>query len=222
MIINNIIIIFTNNMNRILDYTTKHYSELLEVANNITKNKNEDSRDVCNELICELLELPQEKKDSIKDVKAYFIGMCKISVYYETSSYQNKYNKLKRTEDEIGASYLHQNPQMVNAQMKINLILNASNEDYVESFDYIESARKIIDRNLFWYEKIVFNMHVKDGITFEEMAKQTKIPKSSIYKIYISAKYKIKKSHDRKITRDRNQRLRENMEGQTNYATTGS
>jgi len=162
------------NMNDFNAYISNNYNDFLQIARNIV-NDYEDSRDICNELICELIELPQSKKDKIKNIKHYFIQMCKFSAYYKTSKYQYKYNRIKFVE--LGD----------NAAKSID-------EEYIEQPDVVKIAETLVQSELLWYEKIVWNMKVKKNMSLKSMSEETSIPMSSLYVIYNEAKNKIKNS----------------------------
>ena len=67
-------------------------------------------------------------------------------------------------------------------------------QEYDTLLDDIES----IIETLKWDEKKIVDLHIKEGLTFTQMAKKTKIPRSGVCKIWKEAKQSIRDNYKNK------------------------
>lgn len=80
--------------NKVNERITNNYSKYLQIANNLG-NKKDEPEDVLNEILLEVLELPDTKLNKIiKYIDGYIIQMLKFSFQSRTSKYQYRYNKM--------------------------------------------------------------------------------------------------------------------------------
>ena len=136
----------------------------------------DDLDDLTQEVFLYLLELPSEKLKQLiedKQIKYYFIRLCKNNYYSKTSKYHYKYRKpVERIE------YTNGRLGITKKQDAINLYFNTE----VEDSDLIHN----ILAELYWYERELFKLYVlgkhKDKqYTYSTLSQHTKISRMSIY-----------------------------------------
>tara|TARA_S200002703_G_scaffold36891_2_gene32052 strand:+ start:2942 stop:3475 length:534 start_codon:yes stop_codon:yes gene_type:complete len=154
--------------------TDKLAVELKKVAANFIPAHDLD--DLTQEVFLYLLELPSEKLNQLiedKQIKYYFIRLCKNNYYSKTSKYHYKYRKpverIEYTNEKLGAT---------KKQDAVNLYFNT---DVLDS-DLIEGILK----ELRWYDRELFRLYVlgkKDDrrYTYSTLSKHTGISRMSIY-----------------------------------------
>tara|TARA_Y100001938_G_C8005248_1_gene386956 strand:+ start:76 stop:609 length:534 start_codon:yes stop_codon:yes gene_type:complete len=150
-----------------------------------------DLDDLTQEVFLYLLELPSEKLQQLiedKQIKYYFIRLCKNNYYSKTSKYHYKYRKqLEHIE------YTNSSLSVTKKQDAINLYFNTD----IEDSDLIHN----ILAELYWYERELFKLYVlgkhKDKkYTYSTLSQHTKISRMSIYttikgvKRYVSRRLK--------------------------------
>jgi hypothetical protein len=148
--------------------------ELKKIAANFIPA--EDLDDLTQEVFLYLLELPSEKLQQLVDdrqIKYYFIRLCKNNYFSKTSKYHYKYRKpVERIE------YTNGKLGITKKQEAINLYFNVD----VEDSDLINSVLS----ELRWYDRELFRLYVlgkNEGrkYTYSTLSQKTGISRMSIY-----------------------------------------
>ncbi len=166
-------------------YLIKKYDELLEIADNIirTSSSKEDYRDICNEMVMSLLELPIEKQELLiqnDQIIPYFIKMVQHSAFSQNSSYQRKYNMIEYREL----------PDWIFTELPDDIDK--------EEFCKFELLKEIID-TLTWDERKLYDLKVTQNLTFSEIQELTTIPRTSSWVLFQNIKKKIYVMYKRRI-----------------------
>lgn len=147
-----------------------NYKKYLQFAKNMANGK-DDPRDVLQECLLEIYEMTEKKqKEIIPYLEYYLIQMIKFSFRSNTSKYQQRYNKLKLSDN-----------------VSVETLLS-DDEEYVEVNVTVEEIEKILTDNCNWYEREVFLRYVNNKKSFKTMETETDIPASSLYNTYNKVK----------------------------------
>ena len=147
------------------DFIKNNYASLLKIVLNITKNR-KDSEDILHEVFLSVLLMSDTKKREIFPFLSYYIiQMVKYSAFGKKSPYSKK-NKTVEIDYEANLDNIIIEEEPVTAKQITMTDINA------------------ILKKIGWYETAVFKRHVVDGKTFQQMAIETKIPLSSLYKTF--------------------------------------
>jgi RNA polymerase sigma factor (sigma-70 family) len=163
------------NINVILnDFIKNNYASLLKIVLNITKNR-KDSEDLLHEAFLYVLLLPDNKKREILSyLSFYIIQIIKYSAFGKKSPYYKKNRQVEFDYD-----------------INIDRLVVEETEPVTIKQITMKDVNVIL-KKMGWYETEVFKRHVIDGKTFQQMAVETKIPISSLYKTYRQTIKKIK------------------------------
>lgn len=164
-------------------YIDQHYKQLLKLTKSLINNSTDDYRDICNEMICELLVLPTEKQQQLLDtssVERYFNRMVRHSSFSPTSGYRKKYHQIKLLElipeYDIPDTSQPDNSQVIHDRIK-----------------------QIIDTHLNWYEKRILDIHINESKSYSKISQETSIPITSLFWTISTIKQKIKNKLDTNI-----------------------
>lgn len=147
--------------------TSKHCTDLKQIAAKFIPA--EDLDDLTQEVFLYLLDLPPEKLQQLiddKQIKYYFIRLCKNNYFSKTSRYHYKYRK---------PTEKWQNGVDSCKQVDIDLYIK-------EDADRLNA---ILDE-LYWYDRELFKLYVlgdNEGrrYTYTTLSHRTKISRMSIY-----------------------------------------
>lgn len=158
------------------------YRLLKDTAANFIPAKDLD--DVTQEVFMYLYENTERLEQLIKDkqIKWYFIRLCKNSYYSKTSKYYYKYNR--------PYSDISFNDNIMNLGLK----LKSEDLYFIQDSDMIND----ILSELYWYDRELFRLYVlgdNDGkrYTYSSLSKKTKISRMNIYITIKKVKEYIKK-----------------------------
>lgn len=147
-------------------FIENNYTKLLTIVTNITKNR-PDSKDILHEAFMSVLLMTDKKKREIMPFLSYYlIQVIKYSAFGKKSPYFQK-NK------QVDIDY----------EAKLDLMVVEEEPVTLQHITMID-VNRIMKAKLGWYEAAIWKRHVIDGKTFQEMATETKIPLSSLYKTF--------------------------------------
>ena len=154
-------------------YITKHYYELLNIANKITKG-NELSKDLLHEVIMQLYDKTEIKLDNYNEnnIKYYIVAILRTNWYSKTSPFHYKIRR--------------------ESSLYVDLTHILEMEDDQESFEK-EHILCILEESwadLDWFHKSLFEMYLCLG-SMNKVSKKTKIPLSSIRRYMKEAREQI-------------------------------
>jgi len=165
------------------------FTQLKDTAANFIPAKDLD--DVTQEVFMYLYEDTERLEQLIKDkqIKWYFIRLCKNNYYSKTSKYYYKYNR-----PYADVSF---NDNIMNLGLK----LKSEDLYFIQDSDMIND----ILSELYWYDRELFRLYVlgdNDGkrYTYSSLSKKTKISRMNIYitikkvKEYIKERLKEKRN----------------------------
>ena len=166
---------------------TQTYTNLKNLAKNFLPSKYLD--DIVHEVFLQIYSNPERLKQLIdnKQLKYYFIRLCKNNYYSKTSKYYYKY---KRQYKDI----------IFNTDtMKLACKLKADTLYFIEDADLIND---ILD-GLYWYDRELFKLYVlgdNNGkrFTYTSLSKKTKISRMNIYITIKKVKEYIKEELNKK------------------------
>ena len=154
--------------------------ELKGIAENFIPAEHLD--DLTQEVFLYLLEMPKGKLEQLiedKQIKYYFIRLCKNNYYSKTSKYHYKYRKPYEREliDVI-----------TNGKYSIKKKHDTADLYFIEGDGYIEDSELVNDilSEMYWYERELFKLYVlgdNEGkrYTYTTLSNKTKISRMSIY-----------------------------------------
>lgn len=162
-------------------YITKHYYELLEICNKITKN-DAFAGDLLNDVLIQLYDKKQIKLKSLEDadIKFYIIKCLTINWYSKNSPF---YRKVRR-ESTLYSELFEMN----------NLI---DNED-VFSEHHFREIMETEFTELNWFHKIIFNKYLTLG-SLKKVSIDTNIPLTSIARYVKETRNTIKQNTFKKM-----------------------
>ncbi len=166
-------------------------NELKGVASKFIPSKDLD--DLVQEVFLYLLELPPEKLKQLiddKQIKYYFIRLCKNNYFSKTSKYHYKYRKpvekITFTDNKLHAKYIR-----YLKQDSLALYFNVADVYDSELIDKILSE-------LYWYERALFKLYVLGdnngrNYTYSTLSHKTGISRMSIYTTIKGVKRHVRK-----------------------------
>ena len=175
--------------NKVELYITKHYYDLLNIANKITKG-HELSQELLHEVILQLYDKKEInlKKYCDNSIRYYITAVMKINYYSKTSPFYYRIKKESETYrdfyDEMNYTpiYDFEDEEHTLALEKENLICILENE-------YIE---------LSWFEKSIFDLYIVMG-SIKKVAKKTNIPVSGVARYVKEIRIKIKNNIEERL-----------------------
>jgi DNA-directed RNA polymerase specialized sigma24 family protein len=165
-----------NNLN---EYLQTNYKELKKVTNNITKN-NELSEDLYHYCLIILLEYDRVKMDEIvrkNHVKYFFISILLKQWNSSTSPFYKNYRKSIAQSVEYFEIY--------------DLIDEKYDHEIDEKIAFIKEELK----NESWYTQQVLKLKGEDGLSYGDINKMTKIPRSSLFGTVDNFRKKIREKY---------------------------
>lgn len=150
----------------------RNYNKYLTYAKNII-NTGDNPQDVLNEMILEICLWDDEKQtEKLPYIDWTIIVMLRNS-NSQSSGYQRKYNKIK--------------------YFKLRGDEDYEDDEYDYEFDkFIDKIYDIIENDLSWYERKVFELRIDSDVGFRKLSKRTGIPESNLQYNFNNAKNKIK------------------------------
>jgi hypothetical protein len=166
-----------NNLN---EYLQTNYKELKKVTNNITKN-NELSEDLYHYCLIILLEYDRVKMDEIvrkNHVKYFFISILLKQWNSSTSPFYKHYRKSTAQSVEYFEIY------------------DFIDEEYDHEIDEKIAFIKEELKNESWYTQQVLKLKGEDGLSYGDINKLTKIPRSSLFGTVDNFRKKIREKYE--------------------------
>ena len=149
-------------------YLTENYNKLKDVAYNIT-NGNED---LLSFVIEEIYKCDQIRLREIieKDQMTFYVVRIMLNQYHsKTSRYYYKYDKYY----EYHTCTTIENITADNTEYTIK-----DKKEVEEKLEWIEEKLK----DLYWFDAEIFRIYYREGFSLNQMAKETKISRATIYK----------------------------------------
>lgn len=152
-----------------------------EILNNITKN-NGDAEDLFQEIMIMILE--HKNPEFILEIynknqfKYFFIRMLQNQLNSKSNLYYHKYRKHTQNNWEC---FYEGNEELDNTSM----LNDRFNETDLDRKELLEETLTICDNYLSsrsFYEKELFEMYYYQDKSYGQISKETKIPKTSVYK----------------------------------------
>lgn len=164
-------------------YITKHYYELLEICNKITK-KDSYAGDLLNDVLLQLYDKENINLDKLDDnsIKYYIIRCLTINWYSKTSPF---YRKIRMESSRYSELF------EVN-----NLIDDDSLFSNHELYDIMETEWTELN----WFHKIIFEKYLTLG-SLKKVSIDTRIPLTSIARYVKETKTTIKENTFKKINK---------------------
>tara|TARA_R110001592_G_scaffold148690_8_gene373883 strand:+ start:301 stop:855 length:555 start_codon:yes stop_codon:yes gene_type:complete len=155
-------------------------NELKQIASKFIPANHLD--DLTQEVFLYLLEMPKGKLEQLiedKQIKYYFIRLCKNNYYSKTSKYHYKYRKpYERILLDV----------ITNGKYSISKKQNTADLYFIEGEGYIEDTDLVNDilSEMYWYERELFKLYVLGDnkgrrYTYTTLSNKTKISRMSIY-----------------------------------------
>jgi DNA-directed RNA polymerase specialized sigma24 family protein len=165
--------------NNLTDYINTNYKELKKVVKNITKN-NELADDLYHYCLVILLEYDRVKMDEIvrkNHVKYFFISILLKQWNSSTSPFYKEYRK------------------SVAKSVEYFEIYDLIDEEYDHEIDdKIAFIKKELE-NESWYTQQVMKLKGEDGLSYGDINKLTKIPRSSLFGTVDNFRTKVKEKY---------------------------
>ena len=165
--------------NNLTDYINTNYKELKKVVKNITKN-NELADDLFHYCLVILLEYDRVKMDEIvrkNHVKYFFISILLKQWNSSTSPFYKEYRK------------------SVAKSVEYFEIYDVIDEEYDHQTDEKIAFIKEELKNESWYTQQVMKLKGEDGLSYGDINKLTKIPRSSLFGTVDNFRNKVKEKY---------------------------
>ena len=157
-------------------YLVDNYNKLKDMAYNITSGKGNE--DLLSFVIEELYKCDQDRIEQIirkKQMTFYVVRVMINQFHSKTSRYYYKYNKY----------YEYHVTGIVEAISPDNIETEIENKQKVEErLSWIEEKLK----DLYWFDAEVFRIYYKEGFSFNQMQKETKINRNTLHKAITNVK----------------------------------
>jgi RNA polymerase sigma factor (sigma-70 family) len=150
------------------------YKNLRKIALSLTKN-NFEADDLLHDTISYLLE---KDLDHIKNINAYIACAMRISYYSNRSNYHRLYRKNYKMHSDIIPEHL-ENIKIEHTWMADRLT-NEQLDIYISRLPF--------------FEREVFYLYALNDFSYDELSRETGIPKSYLYQTVKSAKDELRKS----------------------------
>jgi DNA-directed RNA polymerase specialized sigma24 family protein len=150
-------------------YLTDNYDKLKDISYNITNGKGED---LLSFVIEEIYKCDQIRLREIieKDQMTFYVVRIMLNQYHsKTSRYYYKYDKYY----EYHTCTTIENITADNTEYTIK-----DKKEVEEKLEWIEEKLK----NLYWFDAEIFRIYYREGFSLNQMAKETKISRATIYK----------------------------------------
>lgn len=162
-------------------YITKHYYELLEICNKITKHDT-FAGDLLNDVIVQLYDRNEIKLNKLDDnsIKYYIVKCLTINWYSKTSPF---YRKVRREST------------LYNELFEVSNLIDS--EDIFKEHDIMEIVEtEFTEMN--WFHKIIFEKYLTLG-SLKKVSVDTRIPLTSIARYVRETKTTIKQNTFKKL-----------------------
>ena len=150
-------------------YLTDNYDKLKDISYNITNGKGED---LLSFVIEEIYKCDQIRLREIieKDQMTFYVVRIMLNQYHsKTSRYYYKYDKY----------YEYHTTTTIESITADNTEYTIKDKKEVEErLEWIEEKLK----DLYWFDAEVFRIYYREGFSLNQMAKETKISRATIYK----------------------------------------
>jgi hypothetical protein len=152
-------------------YLTENYNKLKDMAYNITSGKGDDL------LSFVIEELYKCDKDRIKEIiernqLTFYIARVMLNQYYsKTSRYYYKYQKYYEYHVSGIIEAISPDPDNTNKDIE-------SKEQIEERLNWVEEKLK----DCYWFDSECFKIYYREGFSLNEMQKQTKINRNTLFK----------------------------------------
>ena len=159
-------------MSKLDKYLSKNYKKLKEVSDKITSCKHADSDDLLHDTILALYDSNEEKINKLIDKNELIFWIARIMVnqyHSKTSRYYYKYDKYY----EYHTCTTIENITADNTEYTIK-----DKKEVEEKLEWIEEKLK----DLYWFDAEIFRIYYREGFSLNQMAKETKISRATIYK----------------------------------------
>ena len=150
-------------------YLTDNYDKLKDISYNITNGKGED---LLSFVIEEIYKCDQIRLREIieKDQMTFYVVRIMLDQYHsKTSRYYYKYDKYY----EYHTCTTIENITADNTEYTIK-----DKKEVEEKLEWIEEKLK----DLYWFDAEIFRIYYREGFSLNQMAKETKISRATIYK----------------------------------------
>ena len=150
-------------------YLTDNYDKLKDISYNITNGKGED---LVSFVIEEIYKCDQIRLREIieKDQMTFYVVRIMLNQYHsKTSRYYYKYDKYY----EYHTCTTIENITADNTEYTIK-----DKKEVEEKLEWIEEKLK----DLYWFDAEIFRIYYREGFSLNQMAKETKISRATIYK----------------------------------------
>ena len=150
-------------------YLTDNYDKLKDISYNITNGKGED---LLSFVIEEIYKCDQIRLREIieKDQMTFYVVRIMLNQYHsKTSRYYYKYDKY----------YEYHTTTTIESITADNTEYTIKDKKEVEErLEWIEEKLK----DLYWFDAEIFRIYYREGFSLNQMAKETKISRATIYK----------------------------------------
>tara|TARA_R100001594_G_scaffold138565_1_gene182261 strand:+ start:49 stop:552 length:504 start_codon:yes stop_codon:yes gene_type:complete len=150
-------------------YLTDNYDKLKDISYNITNGKGED---LLSFVIEEIYKCDQIRLREIieKDQMTFYVVRIMLNQYHsKTSRYYYKYDKY----------YEYHTTTTIESITADNTEYTIKDKKEVEQkLEWIEHKLK----DLYWFDAEIFRIYYREGFSLNQMAKETKISRATIYK----------------------------------------
>lgn len=162
-------------------YITKHYYQLLEISNKITK-KNTLAGDLLNDVILQLYDRKEIKLNNLEDnsIKYYIVKCLTVNWYSKTSPFYRKVRKESSLYNELFEV--------------TNLIDDEDIFTEHQIMEIVETEFTEMD----WFHKIIFNKYLTLG-SLKKVSQDTRIPLTSIARYVKETKITIRQNTFKKL-----------------------
>ena len=161
------------------------YDEFIKYATTISNNR-DNPYDIVNDVLVDVLSFSDDKLEHLSDyIFFYILKMIKLSTFSSTSSYQQKYNKVFNNIDGRDIWYVLNKSELTEDDDVC--------EDKRFSYEAQDHIKIILNKHCNWYEREIYKMYNKPGMTYKKMSKLTTIPVTDLFLTYKEVKKKIKK-----------------------------
>jgi DNA-directed RNA polymerase specialized sigma24 family protein len=150
-------------------YLTDNYQKLKDVSHNITNGKGED---LLSFVIEELYKCDQQRLQEIilENKMTFYVIRIMLNQYNsKTSRYYYKYKKY----------YEYHTTTTIESITADNTEYSIKDKKEVEQkLEWIEHKLK----DLYWFDAEIFRIYYREGFSLNQMAKETKISRATLYK----------------------------------------
>lgn len=152
-------------------YLNDNYNRFLEYSYNIRKNSNDNPKDILQECLMYLLELPENKKKSLLSrnyIDFYLIKMIYLSYFSKKSKYQCKYNRIIYDKNIENMDYFKED-----------------DNEIIDDYDIrLKLLYNILLTKCTYYEQQVFLQYHNKHKSFLNFQKATGIDDCSLWRVY--------------------------------------